>query len=419
MKLLAKTSLYYLLLSIPVLVIAGWVCYVMITAEVRDSNNELLIKRKSQVERYIESNDTVSLHMISAGGEGWITAVEESLETKPVFSDTLIFDSAEQELASNRMLSASAKINNKSYTIRLWRSTLEFDELIEGIITSLIFIFIFLFLIFFLINWLVSRSLWKPFYKTIESLQSFRASDKVKTELALAKTKEFRDLNLSVNAMMDKMIADFKSQKEFTENASHEMQTPLAVIKAKIELLIQSEKLGEKETDLILGIEEACSKLARLNKSLLLLTKIENRQFVAQADVSLNKIIDEALSQYEEYLDAKKIELIKIFETEKYLHINHDLCEVLINNLIQNAIRHNIQNGSIEICLNNKQLSIINSGESKALNEIQIFDRFQKNNSSAESLGLGLAIAKEIAEGSGLSLKYHFVSDKHSFILNF
>lgn len=420
MKLLAKTSLYYLIFSIPILIFSGFICYYVITTEVKDSNNELLLNRKYQVEHYLKNNDTIALLLITKSKEAQIDKIAHSNfknGTKTIFSDTLILDKKENELAANRMITSIVKVRNVNYQIKIWRSTLEFDELIEGIFYLLTFILFFLFLISLLINLWVSKTLWKPFYKAIENLKNFRASDKELPEFEKTSVNEFAELNNSLHQMMEKMIVDYNGQKKFTENASHEIQTPLAVIKSKVDLLIQSENLKVNEVELIVAIDDACSKLIRLNKSLLLLTKIENRQFRTTEKVSVEKIIDQSLILFEEHIKANKIKVLKNIEEDFLINMNADLCLVLINNLFQNAIRHNIEGGDIVIFIRDNIISIHNTGKEKPLNMALLFKRFQKNSTSHLSIGLGLAIANEIAEVSGLSLKYMFISNRHRFTL--
>ena len=420
MKLLAKTSLYYLLFSIPILILSGFVCYYIVTKEVQDGNNELLLNRSAQVEQYLKENDAVALKLITKSGEAQIKTISKfnpKAVAKPVFADTLILDKKENELAPNRMITYNVSFRNTNYQIKIWRSTIEFDELVRGIFYLRVFILFFLFLISMLINFWVSKTLWKPFYKTVSSLKEFRASDDVLPNFELTTIKEFSALNDSLSAMMDKMMSDYNSQKRFTENASHEIQTPLAVIKSKVDLLIQSENLKDYEMKLIAGIEDACSKLIRLNQSLLLLTKIENRQFKTTEKVSVEKIIDNSLVLFEEHIKANKIVVLKNIEEDFLITMNPDLCLILINNLLQNAIRHNVAEGSIVIFIKATSLTIHNTGIEEPLNMALLFKRFQKNSTSHLSIGLGLSIANEIAEVSGLSLKYKFIANRHRFTL--
>jgi signal transduction histidine kinase len=387
---------------------------------VQDGNNELLLNRSAQVEQYLKENDAVALQLITKSGEAQIKTISKfnpKSVAKPVFADTLILDKKENELAPNRMITSNVSFRNTNYQIKIWRSTIEFDELVRGIFYLLVFILFFLFLISMLINFWVSKTLWKPFYKTVSSLKEFRASDDVLPNFESTTIKEFSALNDSLSAMMDKMMSDYNSQKRFTENASHEIQTPLAVIKSKVDLLIQSENLKDYEMKLIAGIEDACSKLIRLNQSLLLLTKIENRQFKTTEKVSVEKIIDNSLVLFEEHIKANKIVVLKNIEEDFLITMNPDLCLILINNLLQNAIRHNVAEGSIVIFIKATSLTIHNTGIEEPLNMALLFKRFQKNSTSHLSIGLGLSIANEIAEVSGLSLKYKFIANRHRFTL--
>ena len=420
MKLLAKTSLYYLFLIIPVLVISGFICYYFITIEVKDSNNELLLNREIVIKKYLINNDTVALNLITKSGEAQIIKIPKSIykdEFRQKFTDTLILDKKENELANNRMISSFFKVNNTNYQIKIWRSTLEFDELFEGIFYFLFFILFFLFLISMLINFWVSKTLWKPFYKTVSSLNTFRANDNKTPHFSKTSVVEFSDLNNSLSNMMGKMIIDYNSQKKFTENASHEIQTPLAVIKSKIDLLIQSQNLEENEMKLIVAIDDACSKLARLNKSLLLLTKIENRQFNEIEKVSFDKTINNSLFFFQEHIEANNLEVIINKEADFCVQMNPDLGLILINNLTQNAIRYNVKDGKIEIFIEHDKFTIINTGHYEPINP-NLFERFQKNSTSDQSLGLGLSIIKEITEVSGLLLNYQYTIGKHSFIVS-
>jgi len=420
MKLLTKTSLYYLLFSIPALILSGFICYYLITKEVKESNNELLLNRKIQIEQYLKNDDTISLKFIVKSKEAQITKIRENVlknGTTTLFSDTLILDKTENEMAPHRMLTAVATVGKTNYKIKLWRGTLEFEELIEGILSLLFIILIFLFLVSLFINFWVSKTLWKPFNSTVNSLRAFRASDNEIPDFERTSVKEFSKLNETLAAMMHKMIHDYNSQKRFTENASHEIQTPLAVIKTKLDLLIQSENLTEYEMKLISGIDDASSKLIRLNQSLLLLTKIENRQFKTTEKISVERVIDQSLLLFDEQIIARKLVVNKNIEDDFQIDINPDLCLILINNLVQNAVRHNTEGGSIIFFIENHSVTIYNTGKEESLDTTLLFERFQKKSTSPLSIGLGLSIAKEIAEVSGLILDYKYISGRHYFKL--
>lgn len=419
MKLLVKTSLYYLLCSIPILLIVAVINYFTLSFVLKESNEEYFKKRKSIVENYFTQHDSVGLHYFLKSGDAKLNPVSNNYNQKDYYCDTLVFDKFENDLADVQMLKTVIKTDKGKFSLQLWRSTVDNDELVSNIISSQLLIFIFLFLIMIGVNWWLSNKLWKPFYSTIKSIQSFQANTKEKPMLQISSIKEFKELNFAIGNMMEKMIRDFKAQKQFTENASHETQTPLAVIKAKIELLLQSDNLGKTETDYIATINNAATKLSRLNKSLLLLTKIENQQFKVQKNIPIDQIIKESIVLFQTHLEEKNITLLETYSLEKKLNINPDLCLVLINTILLNAIVHNVQNGIIEINLNEKQITFSNTGQTQPLNSNKIFERFNKNSSSNESLGLGLAIAKEIATTNGLILSYKYESKRHCFCIEF
>ncbi len=419
MKLLVKTSFYYLLCSIPVLLIVAIINYFSLWFVLKESNQDYFKKRKAVVENYFKQHDSIGLYHFLKNDDVKLKPVTNNYNIKDQYYDTLVFDKYENDLADVQMLKTTIKTEKGKFSLQLWRSTIDNDELVKNTIFIQVLIFVFLFLVMIGVNWWLSYKLWKPFYSTIKSIQTFRANTIEKPVLQTSKITEFKELNCAIQSMMEKMMSDYKAQKQFTENASHEIQTPLAVIKAKIELLLQSDNLGKTETDYIATINNAATKLSRLNKSLLLLTKIENQQFKVEKNVSINQIINESISLFQNHIEEKNITINQTITFEKKLTINSDLCSILINNLLLNAIIHNSRNGFIEISLNQKQLTISNSGQKKSLTVSKIFERFNKSNASNESIGLGLAIAKEIAIISRLKLSYKFESNKHCFCLEF
>lgn len=419
MKLLTKTSLYYLLFSIPVLLLAGRVSYFIIISELRVSNDELLQNRLAQVERYLQANDSVSVGIIVNSGEAKITLVSNSASASNVFSDTSLYDTKENEFAPFRLLNAVVKTKTKIYSVQLFRSTIEYQELFTGFFFGLLIILLLSAFAFFIINYFVSRNLWKPFFQIVEVLKRFRVSDEKKPRFPESSVSEFKQLSESMESMTEKLLTDFRSQKQFTENASHEMQTPLAVMQSKIDLLFQSDKLREEELEHIKSLDDSVKKLSRLNKSLLLLSKIENKQYLPDVNVSLNKIVQQSFLFFADYFEMKEITLEQKISIEVTLHVNVDLCEILVNNLLQNALRHSTKNGKIIIELTTHELVISNSATGNALNPTEIFKRFHKDSNNSESLGLGLSIAQQIAEVNGMELRYKYENNLHVFTLRF
>jgi signal transduction histidine kinase len=419
MKLQTKTSLYYFIGSIPILFIAGIIIYVIITSEVRYSNDELLRIRLAQIEKCILNRDTVSIKMTVASGEATITSISMPVEEKNVFSDKAIFDDNEKEMAIFRLLHSTIILNNHAYSIEILRSSLEYEELFKGLFIGFLAIMILSASAFFTINYYISKNLWKPFFQTLEILKKFNPTDEAEPLFPRTNIVEFKQLNGSVESLTGKLATDFKSQKQFSENASHEMQTPLAIMQSKIELLFQSDKLGEEELNNIKVLGDMINRISRLNKSLLLLSKIENNQYIPDENVQLNVIIQESLLLFDEYILMKKISIHQEMANDVKLNINIDLCETLVNNLMQNAVRHTIIGGEIIIALSHEALFISNSSEGDPLNPSEIFKRFSKGTEGNDSMGLGLSIAQQIVKVSRMELVYDFKNKLHVFTLKF
>ncbi len=418
MKLISKTILYYLLISLPLLLISGYISYYLIRGEVREGTDDSLWKEKVNAEKSIKSFPAPQNAVLSSDGLSKIIPVN-SIGPKYIFTDTLIYDKDEDENVNHRILNSYVKINGNNYLITLAKPTFEEEALIEGLVSTLLIVIGFLMLSFFFVNWLLSKWLWKPFYKTINDLNKYDLKNSTGANFSSSKTKEFNQLNEALNKMTNKIQTDFIHQKEFTENAAHEMQTPLAVMKAKLDLLIQSPNLKEEEMNQLQALDTSISKLASLNKALLLLAKIENNQFKDTSEINLQKIIEKVLSNYEDLIDAKNISVQKNLENDCKIKMNAILCDVLISNLIQNATRHNITGGTIKIELISDKLTISNTGNPLNIKPEELFVRFKKNDASKDSIGLGLSIVKSITELYAIQLEYTFSENRHAFTLHF
>ncbi|MCX6296582.1 MAG: HAMP domain-containing sensor histidine kinase [Bacteroidetes bacterium] len=353
--------------------------------------------------------------------------IDNQIELKPTiqlsdksnlnFSDTMIYDRLEEEVLPYRVLKAIVSDGNSNFELTIRKSSIESDDLIESIIYPVLFLFLLLLTGFFIINWYVSKKLWRPFYQTLEQLERYKLNEN-SNSFSNTPITEFSELNKTLNTMIDKIQSDFISQKQFIENASHEIQTPLAIIKAKIELLIQSKNLNESDMQLIQSIYNASNKLSSLNKALLLLSKIENNQFTNSETIEIEPLIEKTLGHFEDMVLLKNISIEKKYLSPVSLSMDPVLADILISNLIQNAIRHNITNGSIIIKLSDNCISISNTSKSSVSNTDELFQRFKKNEGSAESIGLGLAIIKEICENYKIRLNYSCSNSIHTLQLN-
>jgi len=205
--------------------------------------------------------------------------------------------------------------------------------------------------------------------------------------------------------------------KSFADNASHEMQTPLAIINAKLDLMIQDQGLEERHLRQLQAMYDAVARLRNLNQSLLLLTKIENNQFVHTDDVMLMRSIEDKLVQLEDLIRAKGLELATGLDGSR-ARMNAYLADILLNNLLVNAVRHNPDGGRIQIRLQEGELSIRNTGPPLSFDPMSLFDRFTKGLDS-DGTGLGLAIVKQICDNYGFALSYRYEDALHRITVRF
>ena len=219
--------------------------------------------------------------------------------------------------------------------------------------------------------------------------------------------------------MTAKVRSDYTALKEFTENASHEMQTPLSIVNGKLELILDSNNLTEEQTAMVISSQESIQRLSKMNTSLSLLTKIENQEFENIESVNLSKLLQKFVFDFNELLDLKSIRLSTQLAENTMVKMDSTLAAILFSNLFQNAIRHNHENGTIELNLDQSHFAISNSGEPLSVSPDSLFERFNKNNQSKESLGLGLSIVKKICDASGFKISYIYRLKQHQIEISF
>lgn len=416
MKLLNKTSIYYLLFAVPVFAVCSILIYYFISIEIKDELDENLWKEKIQTEqKMLKGIEPASL----AGDDLLITKINQPADKGASYSDTLLFNASDEEILPFRVLCTGTNIKGQNYSLIIRRSYVESDDLISSILIPIVILFMVLLIGILFINYWISKKIWLPFYETIEQLNFFDLGTSAKLQLTPTNIIEFKRLQQSLNIMTQKAHTDYLKQKEFTENASHEIQTPLAIIQNKLELLIQSNKLGSEEMELISGIYDAASRLSHLNKTLLLLTKIENNQFTDNSSIEIKKEIEKSIAQFSEQAEHKKISIKTDLQDGTIVNMNITLCEMLLNNLLANAIRHNAAGGHIEIELKNKHLRISNSGNEPNIKSAMLFERFKKDSNSQDSIGLGLSIVKSICSLYSLTIEHAYQDGRHTFTINF
>lgn len=419
MKLIFKTTLIYLLISFVVLFISGIVAYFSIQSELEEDEIETVKNEQRSIGELIDKNQIVGRTVLSADGYSRVEPVNSFAKQHYRVIDTAIYDKLEQENVEFRFYVSYVKNHNQVYKLTLAKNHHLRDEFFESLMFIIGLIFTLILVVFLITNWIISKILWKPFFKTLNELRTYSIHEPNTVKFPPTKVYEFNALNQALTELTKTIEHNYQEQKEFTENASHEMQTPLAIIKGNLDLLIQSEQLNEQDMTYIEGIERGINKLSRLNKTLLLLSKIDNDQFNNKSTIQGSKVIKQVIEQFEYEIESKNINLQLEIDPDFEIHMDPTLAEILFSNLIQNAVRHNVHNGTIGIQQTDNSIYILNTGNELEFAPNELFERFKKGNDSVESTGLGLAIVKSILHSYDFSIDYKFENHLHSFVINF
>jgi signal transduction histidine kinase len=335
---------------------------------------------------------------------------------RDIFLDTLMYMQNEKDFEPVRMLKTAFKTNNRYYSMRVITSMVEEDDLITELTRALIILYFGLILTIVLLNNYLLRNIWKPFYFMMNQLRNFKLKDAQPLRLVKTRIDEFNFMQNTVQRFLTKNLASYNRQKQFIENASHELQTPLAIALNKLELLADKLAMNAEQGELMASALSSLERLKRLNQSLLLLSKIENDQFDGARAVNINELVKNLLEEFEEQIEFHDLKLILNDQSPCKWHINPALADILISNLIKNAIRHTKPGKVIRVIVGNNEFKIENDGD-MPLDEQSIFQRFYKDSTSTESTGLGLAIAKAITDISQLKLEYSF-NERHIFFVS-
>ena len=420
MKLIVKTSFYYIGFSIIGFIIGGFIFYHIIVSIINSRTTDDLITEKELIEEQILHSDSVPDFTPYFGHH--ILVILYNHQVKPYYriNDTTIFDTLMKEDVPHRYLFFQENRENKSYSIEILKPLVNSNQLIKDIFFVLSVMFVFLLLSLILINYLISKRTWSTFYTTLKKIKDYDIDKENGLSFGKTGITEFRQLNDVLVHMSDKIYDNYINLKEFTENASHEIQTPLAIIKSKLELLIQNQPMTDGQMEIVQSMYTAVTRLSKLNANLVLLSKIGNSRFHEIGTVNLNQQIEMVLGNLEDLIIQKDLKVNKQFqENPVELEMNSTLAEVLIVNLILNAVKHNIKDGYMNIRLDHTSLTISNPGPHLDVEPETLFNRFKKSKTNSESLGLGLSIVQKIAFLYRMQISYIYDSGIHTINLSF
>ncbi|WP_158963852.1 HAMP domain-containing sensor histidine kinase [Myroides fluvii] len=399
-----------------IVVLTAWVglFYAFMTDEVYDNIDDGLKNSKTEIIKKAYSNPQVE-SFLPFGTNGFrITPLEPGeYAKKNVFSTAMIYMDADDNDEPVRMLTTTF-IDQKGdpYLLEIRTSTIEADDLLRDFGLAVFILYLALLASIYIINhFLLKRAVWSPFYRLLHNLKTYTLGQKIITAETQTPIKEFADLQREINKMIERIEDMVEQQKTFVSNAAHESQTPLAIINNKLELLVEAEDLSEHQINQIQSIHQSLTRLIKLNKSLLMLAKIENKQFVQYQEVYFNQIAKDLVEDWEDILTYKNIEIVlQELAPSRSVLMDKGLAITLVQNLLKNAITHNIPQGKIVIEFQTNSFSISNTSIWKTpLDEKLIYNRFYRSTTNEESTGLGLALVQTIIKVTPpLSMHYEY-----------
>lgn len=408
-KPLLQRNTRYLLLWLPVVLLGCTLLfYVLMRMQAHHMQEEQLFLKQENIWNAFKSKSGNIDNRVTGEYDIIQGANNPSIELNEP-RDTVIYYPDKRKSLPFKIITSELNWNNKTYQVTTYISSTEITHLIIKVFLGEALLFVLLLIAIVILNHKSSGLLWKPFFSTMKKVNEYDITRNQSFVLpAETGTTEFDELNTAITNQINKVNSAYYNQKQFVENASHEIQTPLAIIRSKLELLINQPNLTEKGASLLGDITDATNRLSQMNKTLLLLSKIENNQFPEIEAVNISQMVERILNNLAIYYDNFPQVEFKI-EANVILNANHSLAEILISNIIKNAVEHNQSNGKIIIRLSPSNLLVENTGASLQTNPELLFERFRKDSHQTKTTGLGLALVKQIC-----TLYNYFVSYKYN-----
>lgn len=423
MKLIHNIAVRLSVALLPVIGLWAMVFYFVIVDEINDEADDLLESYSEQLMVRKLSGKELPVTNIMTDGHYSISQVTESYADSQAgmeYYDSNFYISETDENEPARFLKTIFRDREgRCFELIVATPTFEKDDLIGTILWWILALYLILLLTVILIALVVLQKSMRPLYKILDWLNAYTPG-KSHSRLSIdTDIHEFRQLEKVTTEATDRSDKAFEKQKQFIGNASHELQTPLAVLGGRIDWMLDNDSLGEESVGELVQMKRELGHIVRLNKTLLLLTKIDNDQFLDQTDVNLSSMVLSQKELYEEIFSSKRISCsVQVPDEPVIIRMNETLASILVTNIIKNAFVHSPEGGTVALTLTENELVVANSGDSP-LDQGRIFDRFYQGAKKDGSTGLGLALAKTIADRNGLCLTYSYENGMHLFRIGF
>lgn len=418
-KPLLQRNTRYLLLWLPVVLLGcSLLFFILMRMQAHHMQEEqLFLKQKNIWNAFKSKSGDIDSHI--TGEYDIIQSVNNGSIELNELRDTLVYYADKQKSLPFKILTSELNWNKKAYQVTTYVSSTEITHLIIKVFLGEALLFVLLLVAIVILNRKSSHLLWRPFFSSMKKLNEYDITRNQSLTLqSKTGTTEFDELNTVITNLINKVNAAYYNQKQFVENASHEIQTPLSIIRSKLELLINQPDLTEKNASLLGDITDATNRLSQMNKTLLLLSKIENNQFPETEIVNISQMVERILNNLAIYYDNFPQVECEI-QPNVMLNLNHSLAEILISNIIKNAIEHNQPNGKIIIHLSSSLLLIKNTGPTLQTKAELLFERFRKDSHQTKTTGLGLALVKQICTLYNYLVSYKYTDGWHQIEIAF
>ena len=406
MKLQSRTNSYNIIYSGIVLVLIGFFLQITLVKIYYKQIDDGIKTEREIIQQEIEYLDTVPDFSQVFGHQIEVFLLQSPVENKNTFTNIQQYNERSQSdvLFRNHFFSKNRK-NGMGYTISILKPLDELGNFKRVVMLSISFAFVFLLVAFLGTGYFVNRRLWNPFYKTLDGLSKFNLDAPSKLNFAETEISEFMQLNQIISSLSIKLKGDYIRMKEFTENLSHEINTMLAIIISKVEILLQKEDMSEEQIEHFTTIYHVTNNLTHLNNGLLLLAKIDNQYYNQQEQIDFSQVVTKHLRTFDDFIRQKNLEVKTVLAPIK-IDINISLAEILVSNIINNAIKHNNLDGYVHITLSESSLIVQNSGVSEKEENTELFLHDHFSNKPFKSLGLGFEIIKRICRIYNFSMNY-------------
>lgn len=413
MKLLAKTNAYYITFSVVAFIMLAIVFYIVTEFVIYEEVETRLKVERQDFEHYVAEQGVWEESCYFVENKIELATVRDTLAPIEVFKDTLFANRFDSEVVPFRQYSFYKVINRQPYKVSIRKSLIESNTLLTFITATMVVVLGIGLVSLYFLQRKISKKIWQPFYQSLANAKSFDISHGVGLNMPEEPIYEFQELNEVLEKMTNKITADYQNLKEFTENAAHEIQTPLALINSRVEELIQGKNFTDQQMYWVEEIHKSTLRLSKLHHGLLLLSKIENGQFYEHEHVNISLLAKNKFNDYQEVFEHKELET-NFIENGKFIaEMNPALADILITNLLNNAVKHNVAKGSLHLEIFSNTLVISNTGASLKFPPEKLFERFKKQNQSSASLGLGLAIVKKICTYYDFDVSYEIKDNCH------